>query len=284
MYHSVSEPPIRNWGPWQYSITSKNFAKQLSSIDKEYTVISIDEMFKWLAEGEPIARNCIILTFDDAYRDFKNEALPILEKHDFPATVYISTRLLDNNRAPFEYRLATELHKRDELTVTVDGFTVNTRLRTQKQVASTYNNIRTELKYSSIERRESFLEKIELGSESTSLILNPKELEELRTHPLVTVGGHGHGHIPSSTLTAEEQKINTETCRDRLTELLGEPPKHFSFPYGSFNESAVRAVREAGFETAVTTQSRPVSPRDWGRPYTIPRIDAATESITSGMK
>ena len=86
MYHSVSEAPIRNWGPWQYSITSEDFAKQLSMINKKYTVISVDEMFKWLAEGEPIARNCIILTFDDAYCDFKSEALPILEKYDFPAT------------------------------------------------------------------------------------------------------------------------------------------------------------------------------------------------------
>lgn len=284
MYHSVSEAPIRNWGPWQYSITSEDFAKQLSMINKKYTVISVDEMFKWLAEGEPIARNCIILTFDDAYCDFKSEALPILEKYDFPATVYVPTRLLNSNKAPFEYRLATELHKRDELNVTVDGFTVNTSLRTQKEVVSTYSNIRTKFKSSSIKRRENLLEKIEMNSKPTNIILNPQDVKELGTHPLVTVGGHGHGHIPFTALSSERQKINIENCQERLTELLGEPPKHFSFPYGSFNDSAIQAVREAGFETAVTTQSRPVSPRDWGRPYTIPRIDAATEPITSRIK
>jgi peptidoglycan/xylan/chitin deacetylase (PgdA/CDA1 family) len=284
MYHSVSELPIRNWGPWQYSVTSKDFDKQLSRINKKYTIISIDELFKWLMDDEPIAHDSIILTFDDAYRDFKNEALPILEKYDFPATVYVPTRLLDDNRAPFEHRLGMELHERNKLNITVDDFTINASLRTKEEVVSTYNKIRNKFKFSSTELREDFLKKIETSSGSTDIILNAKELRKLHTHPLVTVGAHGHEHVPFTSLPREKQKINIETCRDQLTNILGSPPKHFSFPYGSFNDSAIQAVREAEFETAVTTQSRPVSPRDWGRPYTIPRIDAATESITSGMK
>jgi peptidoglycan/xylan/chitin deacetylase (PgdA/CDA1 family) len=284
MYHSVPERPTRDWGPWKYAITPQSFDQQLAKIDKDYSVISIEKLVDWLVNNKPIPHDSVVLTFDDAYRDFKTKALPILEKYDFPATVYVPTELLNENKAPFEHRLGDILFKQGEINVAMRGFSINTSLRTTEEVIDAHENIRSELKFSSVEQREQFLKKLESDSESDDIIMNSDEMQELRDHSLVTIGAHGHEHVPLPALSAKEQKRNVEACHDRLTDLLGDPPKHFSFPYGSFDESAIQAVKETGFESAVTTQTRPVSPRDWGRPYTIPRIDAATGSMGNSVE
>jgi len=284
IYHSISERATRGWGPWEYAITPKTFERQLSYFDRNYTVLSLDHFVKWLVDNEPIPRDSVVLTFDDAYRDFRTEALPLLENHGFPATVYISTALLgEGPQAPFEHRLGTALSGQKKLNITVGELSVDTRLRTREDVIDCYEYIRSNLKSSSPKQRDRFFEAVDVDLVSKDIILDSEELKQIHQHPLVTIGSHGHEHVPFTALSSEEQKANVEASRNHLKKVLTTPPRHFSFPYGSFNSSAIHAVENAGFESAVTTQSRPISSRDWGRPYTIPRIDAATKPIDCSM-
>jgi peptidoglycan/xylan/chitin deacetylase (PgdA/CDA1 family) len=283
MYHSVSKHAQRDWGPWQYAVTPKTFDRQLSYISEGYTVISLDKFVNWLMNNGSIPRDAVILTFDDGYRDFRRTALPILDNYEFPATIYVPTRLLAMNKAPFEHRLATALSERKELNITVEEFSIDTDLRTHAEIVSSYNYIRNKLKFSSTNRRERVLEAIGEESDCRDIIFNPEDITKLDKNPLITIGAHGHEHVPLGTLSIKQQKENVEASRDQLMELLGTPPRHFCFPYGSFEKSAIRAVKDTGFDSAVTTQSRPVSARDWGRPYKIPRINAATKPIDHSL-
>jgi peptidoglycan/xylan/chitin deacetylase (PgdA/CDA1 family) len=43
-----------------------------------------------LATGEPPDRT-VVLTFDDGYEDFHSRALPLLDRHGFPATVFVTS-------------------------------------------------------------------------------------------------------------------------------------------------------------------------------------------------
>ena len=281
MYHSVSQEAKRNWGPWKYATTPEVFDQQLYRINNKYTVISLDDVVEWMLYGKSIPHNSLVLTFDDAYCDFQSQALPILEKYEFQATLYASTALLGRSGAPFEYRLGELLRNQQYINIKLDDIHINSSLATNAQVLDCYNRIRNKLKYSSPDRRERFFNTIGTDLQLTDVILNPEELRELQKHPLVTIGAHGHEHVPFTALPGTAQKENVTKCRNQLEKILGTSPRHFSFPYGSFNKSAIRAIKEAGFKSAVTTQSRPISARDWGRPYTIPRIDAATKSIVS---
>ena len=40
----------------------------------------------------------VALTFDDGYFDFKARVFPLLQRHAFPATVYLTTQRCDHNR------------------------------------------------------------------------------------------------------------------------------------------------------------------------------------------
>lgn len=61
---------------------------------KRYRVLALGELVAMLASGEPLPRRACVITFDDGYRSVVEHALPVLERFDFPATLYVITGLV----------------------------------------------------------------------------------------------------------------------------------------------------------------------------------------------
>lgn len=74
-YHSIG------WRRYEMNVTPEAFAAQMAWLSKHQRVIPLEEA----AAGEP----GIAITFDDGYRDNLINALPILEHHHFPATLFV---------------------------------------------------------------------------------------------------------------------------------------------------------------------------------------------------
>jgi len=75
----------------------------------------------------------------------------------------------------------------------------------------------------------------------------------------VEFGAHSRTHpILSSIAAGDELRSEINGSKLRIQQELGSPPAHFCYPNGracDFNRATVDAVREAGFLTAVTTES-----------------------------
>jgi peptidoglycan/xylan/chitin deacetylase (PgdA/CDA1 family) len=65
------------------------FAAQMAMLARlGWRVLDLDEALACLSGTAPTPRRAVVLTFDDAYDNFVDHALPVLQRHDFPATVY----------------------------------------------------------------------------------------------------------------------------------------------------------------------------------------------------
>ncbi len=64
--------------------------------DKGYQPVSIEILINFFTNGTLPPPKSVLLTFDDAYADFGTVAFPILQAFGFPATVFVSTGLVDN--------------------------------------------------------------------------------------------------------------------------------------------------------------------------------------------
>ena len=53
-----------------------------------YRVLDLDQALACLRGEAPTPERAVSLTFDDAYDNFAEHALPVLQRHGFPATVY----------------------------------------------------------------------------------------------------------------------------------------------------------------------------------------------------
>src|SRR5882672_1936466 len=101
MYHSISSD-----GGDRLTVTPEMFAAQMRFLNRDgFQVLSLQEGCERLYSGGDLSR-AIVLTFDDGYRDFLTEAVPVLEKSGFPATLFVVTQMKDaewrknGNRTP----------------------------------------------------------------------------------------------------------------------------------------------------------------------------------------
>jgi peptidoglycan/xylan/chitin deacetylase (PgdA/CDA1 family) len=100
MYHSVSDDPGGRHGR-PLTVTPRMFAEHIEYLsDEGFTSHSVRELVAALDGRDRLGAKPVILTFDDAYRDFHPNALPVLRRHDFSATVYVTTAYIGSSTNP----------------------------------------------------------------------------------------------------------------------------------------------------------------------------------------
>lgn len=86
-YHAIgncarSEDPSNLWVP------TSAFERQMTWLAQHRRVVPLEDIVEGRPAGRPPA---VALTFDDGYSTVLREAVPILERHGFPATMFVPT-------------------------------------------------------------------------------------------------------------------------------------------------------------------------------------------------
>lgn len=68
------------------------------------------------------------------------------------------------------------------------------------------------------------------------------------------IGVHTYSHPDFTNLSYDEIYKEVKTCKDFLETELGIEVDTFSYPYGSYNDDAIKVIKDLGFKTAVTTR------------------------------
>src|SRR3954449_3582906 len=88
-YHRVADEPD------PLAISPGRFRAQMDVLAEQgYRVVDVVSGAGLLARGEGLDR-VVALSFDDGYRDVAENALPVLERHGFSATVFVATGVID---------------------------------------------------------------------------------------------------------------------------------------------------------------------------------------------
>jgi len=86
MYHSVGQED------WEFTVTPENFEKQIRYLkNRGYLFWDFRELKEFLTGRRNSIRQAVVVTFDDGYRDFVTNALPILRRYQIPALLLIHT-------------------------------------------------------------------------------------------------------------------------------------------------------------------------------------------------
>ena len=85
MYHGISKKPQFN------CVTESLFMDQICWLKEKYSVVSLFDLVESFKSPEKHKSNLASITFDDGYVNFAEFAVPILEKCDCHATVFVPT-------------------------------------------------------------------------------------------------------------------------------------------------------------------------------------------------
>lgn len=98
LYHRIATVST---DPLMLCVSEKCFEQHLIFLKKNYGIIHLSELSRRLLNNT-LTGNEAAITFDDGYRDNLTNALPLLEKYNVPATIFITTSLLGKS-ASFDW-------------------------------------------------------------------------------------------------------------------------------------------------------------------------------------
>lgn len=84
IYHQVGAGLGR-----QMEVTERAFAAQMAWLADRYRVVDLETALA--RRGDPDADRLVVLTFDDGYDDLHRLGYPVLRRHGFPFTLYLTT-------------------------------------------------------------------------------------------------------------------------------------------------------------------------------------------------
>ena len=121
LYHRVAE---LSSDPQLLSVTPQHFAEHLEHICEYYHPMSLIELCRSLA-AKHVPHRAVVITFDDGYADNLWNAKPLLERYDVPATIFVTTGHVGQNREfwwdELERLLFLPERLPETLTLNIDG-------------------------------------------------------------------------------------------------------------------------------------------------------------------
>jgi peptidoglycan/xylan/chitin deacetylase (PgdA/CDA1 family) len=247
-------------------VSTATLRRQLEQVARERDLVSLAEARRILAEGPdaaPRGRDVAVVTFDDGYADNHASALPILAALRVPATVFVATGYTGTERRLPHDRIhaaLSELGRRGippdraglapDVQGLLDACNENGPAATLDRLIARLGHDRLVAVAEAVEQR---IGRGELDLPPGTRLMSWDEVRALDAAG-VDVGGHTVNHAVLANLSLPEARREIVGCRDALAEALGRAPRHFAYPNGYHTPAVRRAVAEAGFEAAVTTE------------------------------
>lgn len=283
MLHRVTATPEKPNGVNRHLNIAPAFLDTLIADMKArgYAFVSLDEAIERIRAGGKGGQFATI-TADDAYRDNMTEALPVLEKHGAPITIYVAPGLIDGT-ADLWWDLIEHIvdtSARLKLTTANGPTVIDCSTRSRKIEANARLHAWVTLEVSEEDQGAALRELarsngVEFGATRPGTLMNWDEVRAMASHPLVTIGAHTVNHRNLKRLSEVDARREIGDVRRILEEKLGAEPRHLAYPYGYASAVGCREVgfaRDAGYASAVTTRHGVLRAEHAGFLHALPRI------------
>lgn len=287
-YHGVSVLDEHQWHPQLY-LSREYFERRLDLIlELGYRVLPLAEGLRLLYAGQ-LPPKSVVITFDDGTVDFYQHIYPALQKRALPATLYLTTYYALNRFPVFDMMLSYLLWRGRGKTTVVLALgeerepvliPMERRLRDERHLQ--IRRFCNREQWSTAEKNE-LLQRLagdievaygRLLEQRMLQIMSPQEIAALDPQ-LVDLQLHTHRHrtphdrdLFLREIDDNRRAIQEITCRDHAL-------RHFCYPSGEYIVPFLPWLRDAGIESATTTELGMASRSS--EAYLLPRL---TETMT----
>lgn len=234
------------------------FRRQMEWLRKNCTPIWPEDLHDAMRRSSRI-RPSVIITFDDGYRNYYDNAYPILHEMRIPAVMFLSTDCMDRGGLIWTealYWAVMTTRKSSAKTPWQPEQSVS--LLSAKDRENFVTKCKHYLKGILDKERQIWLSKLfqqmDVPQPTDELDRQMLTWNEVRaTREGTRFGGHSHTHPILSQLSSDAMEQEIVKCRDRIAVEIGESPHCFAYPNGracDFNDTTKQLLRRHGFNMA----------------------------------
>ena len=251
MYHGVVKNDSNYFSARH--LLDKQFEQHLTYFKKNFNIISLEQAFENIKQGIIPSKKTITISFDDGYLNNFTTALPILEKHQIPATFFISSVCL--TPMPVQTLWADLI---SFMNLKYSSYEAGNIKITKGRVENFNQSIFEYIKERNPKERDGILDELireykiaetitEIPAEVWKL-MNKTELVEFSKHPLITIGSHGHNHYNLANIPIEDAKNDLITSKELLEKELKTEINMVAYPDGSYNDEIKNMAENLGYK------------------------------------
>jgi peptidoglycan/xylan/chitin deacetylase (PgdA/CDA1 family) len=274
-YHGISRTNGLTYSP--INMTGEMFEKQLIYFKKNFDVITLKAGFELKKSGIKPKRKTITVSFDDGYKNNLEVALPLLEKHQIPATFFICSVVTQSDGPDY---LWTDLLNCLKYffpgeTIELDG-NIFEAYHSKALGISLGDYIKS---IPSMQRRDETLdilnkkyklsEKLkEIPAEYWKLMSN-EDIKKFSRSKFVEIGSHSHLHYNLGVIPPNEAKGELEKSKLLLENSIQKEINMIAYPDGSYTSEVKNISEKLGYKYQMAVDYRcaedPADPRILGR-------------------
>lgn len=301
MYHHILNENSR----YKFKgLTTEQFIKQIEYLNKEYTIIKMEDIFQWYSSPEnALPEKAALLTFDDGFKEHFDTVFPILDEEHLQGTFFVPTSVLQD---PY----VLDVHKIHLLLLSAD---------TKRLKQDIFNLIKQHKKRYSLQSNGEYVKRFEKGMVknispydtkdvifvkrilqtelppgfrekvvdilfhkhikdnekiiSSELYANTNQLRFMNRKGMY-IGPHGHNHLWMGQISREEQKKEIDLSLEVMKE-IGYVTTQWamSYPNGDSNKQLMNYLTKKGCKIGMVDNSLGIADLAKNNPFILPRID-----------
>lgn len=254
MYHGIDLEESKKFNGRFIGV--KNFEKQLIYFKRNFNIVTLNDLVNNNFDAKKFT---ISITFDDGYLNNLKYAVPLLEKYEVPASIFITglnTTPLSSIWSDFADIAVTLLDDGIELDNFYFKKKVNGRLYEITKDISLYEYIKKKSSYDDnvkLRMEQAFLDKITDFRKDPKYddywkLLSDENIKRIANSKYVTIGSHGLYHNNLGLTSLEKAAIELKKSKAYLENLTQKTVNSIAYPDGSYTRKVIDEAEKLNYE------------------------------------
>ena len=228
--------------------------------------VSMDELVQAHEKGFSASQQLLAITIDDGWAGIAEGMVPELRRHNFPATLYLSTYYVESRRPVFKVAASYLFWKYRKTFTPGEDSCVKpvtlARVLDEDEVLAAAKALGSEWEQPLLEELCDFFgEPLAPWCENGKFFfLGPEQVRQLASDGLA-IELHTHRHR-FSEVSLNDARQEIEQNRHVIYALTGKSPRHFCFPRGEYRSEQIDILRAHEILSATTTRNELVKVED----------------------
>ena len=250
LYHSISNS---NQSKYAHNVTPQNFIKQINFLSFFFEFCFVDDLYI------KTSRPKLALTFDDAYKNLNDIALPFLHSLSIPATIFWCPGI---SSKPFWRDMIRVILSSEQATQHFISY-FNLQFPETPITPTNLYSVTKSAGVNSLSVEEIARDTIHRFSLSVeSHTMDSLEISQVASkYKNIKIGNHSLSHHNLCSLTDEQLFHDIDISQSQLHDIFPQSKlsNYYSIPFGgsdSFNHNIINYLRDADFAGCLLSRSR----------------------------